>query len=208
MAMATKTKKAAKPPVVTACVASTLGETGLPPVDRPEWLIEGATTAQIKDVLKALCAPHPLPKGNHFDVTVDGTDVRLIALPPYKGGPPADWEKRLAAWWKDLQPLIKARGPKLVGAIHITQVPKNLKFPSEELRGVGGWLRSISKELPLYIDPMGYIEVYTAKDAFPDGMNRRRTMWTLYRSIKLSLADPARGRNEIWQQILLVARAP
>src|SRR5262249_22390618 len=117
---------------------------------------------------------------------------------------------RVEAWKTALQPLVDARGAKLLGAIHAIPVPKNLdKIPSDEVSAVGGWLRYLSKGLPgNVVDPRGFVNVYTAKQAFPDGMNRGRTYWTTYNAIKLLLSEPTKGRNEIWRQILEVARAP
>jgi hypothetical protein len=205
-----KTRKAAtaRPPEVTACTAATLGADGRPPLDRPEWLLESTSAPLIRDALKALCAPWKAPRADFVDLTVDGTDVRLIVLPAYEVGPHEGRHKRLDAWKAGLRPLVDARRPKLAGGMHLIPVPRNLDPPSEEVALVGGWLRYLSKSLPGYLEPRGYLNVYTAKEAFPDGMNRGRTWWTTYTAIKLLLSSPARGRNEIWRQILEVARAP
>jgi hypothetical protein len=204
-----KTKPAA-PPDVTACTASKLGADGKPPRDRPEWLIESTSAALIKSTLKALCAPLKVPSADYLDITVSGTAVRIVVLPEYKLGPYEGQAKRVESWKTALQPLVDARGANLVGAIHITPVPKNLdKIPTDEVSGISGWLRYLSKGLPgNVVDPRGFVNVYTAKEAFPDGMNRGRSFWTTYRAIKLLLSEPSKGRNEIWHQILEVARAP
>ncbi len=201
-------KSGAKDPEVTACTASAVGADGRPPLDRPEWLIGTASATAIKDTLKALCAPHKVPKSNFIDVTVNGVEVRLIALPPYKSGAYEERTTLIEAWKRDRQPLHAAHRDKIVGGIFIVPVPNNLsRIPTDDVNLLGGWLRSISKSLPLYINPRGYVTIYTAKTAWPDGMRRGRTYWTTYDGIRLLLST-GNGKTEVWQQILEVARAP
>lgn len=195
-------------PELTECKASAIGADGLPPLDRPEWLIGTASATASKDTLKALCAPHKVPKSDFLDVTVDGVEVRLIALPAYKSGAYEQRTALIEAWKRARQPLHAAHRDKIVGGIFIVPVPNNLgKIPTDDVNLLGGWLRSISKTLPLYINPRGYVRIYTAKTAWPDGMSRGRTYWTTYDGIRLLLST-GKGKAEIWRQILEVARAP
>ena len=195
--------KKAKPPVVTACAAA--GEN--PPLDRPEWLIGSTSAKLIHDVIAALIAPLKVPKGDILDLTVDGTDVRFILLPAYETGPYETWNKRSSAWISARKPLHEARKTRIVGGIKIVPVPANLDPPGDEVSAMGGWLRMISKKLPGYIEPRGYLHVVTTKTKFPEKMSRGRSYWTVYQSIRLVLST-GRGKNEFWQQVLEVARAP